>query len=536
MKTSRLLCALGLLLSPLAPATGQVLIELSLGSADALDVHYRLPEHCTALPFLKDGKGAAAIRSRWEAQGGCGTASGGALTANCRDLHFKVPATLDKVTGFAGSYPIGSAMYVHTSNYDVGDSCGTVSYRFNAPAVVVLQGQAFARTGTAKATGGGRAVLLTREALPPSPGPISYFAPSLSGDAVRQIRAVIDGTIETLRAALPDAALHMPVIVAANAAAPGGVGVSGDADDVLRLSFLNWPAVPGPDDQRTMTLFVSHEISHRFQMRDAVDVYPDARLIHEGGGELLRWFVALRRGWITPAQAADDVDDALFECMLKVGERRWGELAPGEIESKQLPYRCGLPAYVYALSVRQGQGGALARINDFYRDLRLGMKPGFASAIECGAVPCSPTLLPALLGKEQSMQEAWRQLFARTALARPAAPGVKQHKLMMDRAFSQLMKSDCGESSFFPTAISIIIDDVKTCKNLKPSMKVKMVEGLPVFGDVRTVPAMAAACKARGNVVLGLADGSDVTIACAQAFDIERPFYRIDIERVLKAL
>lgn len=34
------------------------------------------------------------------------------------------------------------------------------------------------------------------------------------------------------------------------------------------------------------------------------------------------------------------------------------------------------------------------------------------------------------------------------------------------------MRSDCGTSSFFPTNDGVIVDDVNTCKTLRPNMHI----------------------------------------------------------------
>ncbi len=83
------------------------------------------------------------------------------------------------------------------------------------------------------------------------------------------------------------------MIAAIAASEPGGPNVGGDAGNILRLTLFNWPQAPRPEDKANLTLLVSHEFSHRFQLRDAVDVYPDARLINEGGGEFLRWLTSV---------------------------------------------------------------------------------------------------------------------------------------------------------------------------------------------------------------------------------------------------
>ena len=55
-----------------------------------------------------------------------------------------------------------------------------------------------------------------------------------------------------------------------------GPNIGGDAADIVRFTFFNWPRDPQPAQQRKMRLLVAHEMSHRFQLRDKVDAYPDS--------------------------------------------------------------------------------------------------------------------------------------------------------------------------------------------------------------------------------------------------------------------
>ena len=135
----------------------------------------------------------------------------------------------------------------------------------------------------------------------------------------------------------------------------GGPLFEGDAHDVLRLALYNWPGEPSLDDQAALTRFVAHEFSHRFQPRDAVEMYPDARLIHKGGAEFLRWLTSVQKGWMTPREAAADLDQALATCMLGANRQRWRALPARAIGVNHLEYACGLPIYVCALATRQGR-------------------------------------------------------------------------------------------------------------------------------------------------------------------------------------
>jgi hypothetical protein len=345
--------------------------------------------------------------------------------------------------------------------------------------------------------------------------PLSYFDPALGAANIAAIGEVAQQTIAYYRQALPDAPFRMPVLAVARPSGAGGPRVEGDASDVVRLVLHNWPRAPDPYTQKLATMFVSHEFSHRFQMRDAVDVYPDARLIHEGGAELLRWLLALEKGWLTPAQAARELDTALAQCLLDVGRSPWGRLAGATKSQRRLEYRCGLPLYVYALAARQGQGTALQRINQFYKELAAGARPDFARTMECGALaPCQARWLPALLGQGQGMASAWRDLFSSSKLARPGPLNQAQKDVLVERAVERLMVRDCGASSYFLQPDGVIFDQLDACRHLRGERYLTSIAGLPVFGDPRTWERLSSLCRKQARLPLGFADGSTALLAC----------------------
>lgn len=531
MRLPCLAIGLALFTSTAAAAEG-VSVTVRLAAHDALEASYVLPASCKQLSFLKDGQGAQTIRSRWQAQDGCGVASGDTLTRNaaCPALRFKVPVTSDKVTGYPGSFPVGRAIYTHMSNYAVGDQCGPVTYRY-AAAGIATAGAAF--SGETPSNADAPALLFSADA-----NGLDYFDPALSAAAVAQIRSVADGTAAFLRARMPKAIFKRPIIAAALASEPGGANIGGSAGEILLLSLFNWPAAPNAEHRRLMNKLVAHEMSHPFQMRDAVDVYPDARLIHEGGAEFLRWTVSLRQGWLTPQQAGAELDDALAACMLGTGKRSWREMPAREIGASWLEYSCGLPAYVYALAARQGKGNPYARIDDFYAQLRSGARPDFAQALECGsAAPCKARVLPAVLDAKGAMQAQWAALLEHTGLATPRAPSQSQMNSMMAQALTELVKDDCnGGSSITTTPDSVLLDTLKACKTLRADVEVLSVEGLPLFGGKQALPAMVAACTGRRAVDLGLKGGGALRMPCRAAYRIMPQFYAADMAKIADRL
>lgn len=519
-------------------AAADVHVDVSLVAPDALQANYTLPATCTGLSFLKNGYWAGKIRARWQAVDDCATASGDRLSrasASCHTLSFRVPASSDKVAGYPGSFPTGDAIYAHMSNYAVGSECGAVHYSFSGPGSIVT---GLARHQGKVAANADAPALLFRTHLPDGGKDLDYFDPTLSAATVAHIRDRARRTEAALRKAMPGTPYKRPILAATPAQEPGGPNIGGSAGDILHLALFNWPEPATPKEERRLTLLVSHEISHRFQMRDAVDIYRDARLINEGGGEFLRWMVSVRQGWLTPEQAGEELDDALATCMIAVGERNWRDLTESDIGGDRLEYECGLPVYVYALAARQGKGSAIGRIEDFYKQLRAGRKPDFAQAMECGAKQCKPAILPALLEQPAPMREQWAAVFRETGLARPSAPSQSHLDAMTYLALTGAVKDDCeGKSSMTPAMSQrrLLIDTLSNCRTIRADIEVLRVEGEPVFGSPQTLPAMAQACASRQSVALGLKDGAALVLPCRRPVAVTQ-VYSADMGKLLRAL
>lgn len=534
---NRLFIAAGLVLLA-GHAAAQVQVDVSLVAPDALQVSYTLPAHCAGLSFLKNGRGAGKIRARWQPLAECGVAGGDKLArgaGSCPVLSFRVPATSDKVAGYPGSFPTGTALYAHMSNYAVGEECGAVQYSYSGPGSIATK--LAWRHGSAVVDADAPALLFpTRQAS--SGRERDYFDPALNAGTVAQIRQRANGTEAALRKAMPKAHYRRPIIAATLAREPGGPNIGGSAGDVMHFALFNWPETAAPEDAQQLDKLVTHEMAHRFQIRDAVDDYADARLIHEGGGEFLRWMVSLQMGWLTPEQAGKQLDDALATCLVAGDGRAWRDLTAADIGANRLEYACGLPVYVYALAARQGKGSAIGRIDDFYKELRAGRKPGFAQAVECGAKPCQPGILPAVLDEQAPMGEQWAAVFRTTGLAQAGAPSQAQLDGMGYRALTKVVQDDCAGHSSMTPAMSqgrLLVDALAACKTVRANIEVLRVEGWPVFGSLQTMPAMIAACAARQSIELGLKDGSTLALPCRRQPSLTQ-VYKADMGKVMRAL
>lgn len=534
----QLLLSVSLLLHA-AAVLAQVEIQLRMLPEKGVELEYHVPTQCTQFRFDKDGPLARKIRESWIAADNCARIEGDELkfSSQCRIARFLVPASVNKVSGYPAAFPMGKAIYVHTSNYQLDAHCGEMRYTMMAP-YLAFEGKVLAnRAQYIPPADSSFPLLLSTRSISSEDGVLSYIDENLSPAYVERIQEVSRQTIKYLHTAMPKARFMMPIIAAANVPHPGAVGFDGDAGNVLRLGLFNWPTEYTPEGKKTIDDFVGHEFSHRFQKRDEVDIYPLSRLIHEGGGEYLRWHTALQLGWMNQQEAAQDLDNALNLCLLGVEQRAWQGLSRASIVGRQLEYRCGLAAYVFGLAARQNSRAGLNNVAEFYAQIQDGMRPDFADAIECGErMDCHPRWLPLLFFSATPMAKTWDEYFQKTGLARRVPPNQKQQDMMTKKVFSAVVTEDCGESSMFEASDGLIIDDLKACKRLKKGMKVVAVEGHPIFGHPDAFPSLIEACEKRKQLSLQLAKGETLQVSCATVHAPETNFYATNMAKLMRAL
>ena len=135
------------------------------------------------------------------------------------------------------------------------------------------------------------------------------------------------------------------------------------------------------------------------------------------------------------------------------------------------------------------------------------------------------------------MEQQWNDMLDSTGLATPQPPTQAMRNAMVLRAIVKLMRDDCGgRSGSTETPDGVILDGMKACKTFLRDAYVTRIENLPVSGHPATGQAMAAACTARRQVLLGLKDGATLAVPCEQPYRMRQQFHRADIGKVLAAL
>lgn len=535
------ICAYSL---PQQTRAAEVTVHLKLVSPQELEVIYSLPEKCDAVPFLNQETlptFGTEIRSAWQPLDDCGTANGTTLikkNKTCSAVRFRVPASIkvfDRVS--PGSFPIGDGLYVHTTSYAISDSCGSVGYKFSASGDIAFKGKVYRNSASYDEFDGQylAAILLQKKILS-NDGAISYFDPALGIENIQLLQDIIDQSMAFYRLALPDLHFRKPILVATGPKDGGDPYYWGDAGDVLRLALYNWPQHPTGDVNQHLKRFVWHELAHRFQPHSADSNMQTEPFISEGGADYLRWIASIKTKWVTPEDAAKEINSAISNCVFKADNFSWKTLPEKLTRSGSMPYECGLALHVMGLAIRQNNISPLQQINDYYSALETGTPISFEQAIECGKEKnCTPKWLPKLLGT-QTLSEVWSDFFANTQLAKVTPPPPEQFANIRRMAFANLMQEDChGNISFYQDPDMFRVGAIQDCSVLREGMQIKQIEGKDFFGTSLHVEEMNLACQSRGNISLGMQNAETIIVPCKSIYKIPT-FYSVDMKRLMQKL
>lgn len=538
-----ILSALLLACAPaLAHAAAPVHATVTLRDPAALDVSYAIPPTCAALEFRSADmppNAIATLRGDWRAADDCTALEGGRIVrkqASCTTLRLRVPAsTRDVDRIYPWAYPVEHGLFAHTSVYAVKDTCGAVDWTFEAPGgTVVVDGVMTAERGTHAAgpVADHMPVVLIQEPFAPMEGRRVHADARFPPQTLQLLDDTVAGTARQLAHDLPGIPFSVPFIVASLSTPPVW---RGDVPNrtVMRLTF---PPAPGPAQEAILHRFIPHEMGHLLQPTDWNDAWQaDDATIGEGGAEFLRVVTSTQLGWLDHAALKDELEQAVNGCVLAEDGKPWKAMH-NRGWSKN-PYHCGLAFYAIGLSVA-GNGNALLRLRDYNRKAKLGERTDFAQAIECGSGnDCHPRWLARLAGSESLdavLLDYARQPDALLRVTDRWNPALV--RVLAFRHVGQLMQADCGG------AISMFEEDATriaagpTCGTLRPDMVVVRAEGLPLFEDARAVKASVAACHARGKTVLGLRDGTSVTVPCGAAVSLPAHLFTVDETRALALL
>jgi hypothetical protein len=324
----------------------------------------------------------------------------------------------------------------------------------------------------------------------------------------------------------------VPFIVAS----PLAQGYRGDVANrtVMRLAVAQ---TPGPEQQAFVHNVIPHEVSHLLQPMNWNDAWqPDITTIKEGGAEFMRMATAAHLGWLDRTTLKAELEQAVNGCVQAAGGKPWKDMDKRNWNKN--PYYCGLTFHAIGLSAA-GTDSPLLRLRDYNRKAAQGERTDFARDIECGnGKDCRPRWLPSLAGSEPLDAVLLAYTRQPGALLRVAETwGPAQVKALAGQHVSQLMRGDCGGGiSIYHEDTGARIADGPKCTTLRPGMVIVKAEGLPLLEDANAIKASIEACHARGKTVLGLRDGTSVTVPCDGAVNLSSHVYAVDEARMLALL
>jgi hypothetical protein len=531
--------ALSALLLACTPACfAQVHATITMRDPSALEVSYQIPPSCTGLAFANDGmrpQTVTELRRDWRAADDCTVFDANGIKparASCTTLRVRVPAStrvLDRIYPWAS--PLGDGLYLHTDDYALTPACGPVEWTFGAPGgTVVVDGVegADSATRTPAQVGDGIPVVLLKQAFQPG-APRVHADPRFGPQTVARVVGDALAVERQLKRDLPGVDFTMPYI-AAGVAPRGNYQADMAHRTIMRLSF---PAEPGPAQDEILLFTLPHEMAHMTQPVNWNDSWAGEPLVHEGGAELLRVTVATHLGWYDQARMQAQLEHAVNACVLAAEGKNWKGIR--NRGWGKVPYDCGLAFYLVALSANPGPAPPLLRVRDYYRQAHTGQRTDFAQALECGArAGCQPRWLTRLAGDEpldSVLLDAARQPGALLQIATRWSQ--ETVATLAYRHMDQLMRADCGGAvSMYQEPAEVRIAAGPHCATLRENMVVVAAQGLPLFGgDGAALKASVRACQDSGKTVLGLKDGSSVTLACGKSVDLPARLFAVDVER-----
>jgi hypothetical protein len=452
-------------------------------------------------------------------------------------LRLRVPAAardVDRI--FPWAYPVEKGLFVHTSTYAVKDTCGAVDWAFAAPGgTVVVDGVMSAERGTHAAgpVADHMPVVLIQEPVRSMEGRRVHADARFAPQTLQLLDATVAGSARQLAHDLPGIPFTVPFIVAS----PKPVGFRGDVPNrtVMRLTFQQ---APGPAQEADLHRYIPHEMGHLLQPTHWNDAWlgEDESTIHEGGAEFLRVATTAQLGWLDRAALKDELEKAVNGCVLAADGKPWKTMR--NRGWGQNPYQCGLAFYAIGLAAA-GTDSPLLRLRDYNRKAKQGERTDFARDIECGGTKdCNPRWLPRVAGSEPLdavLSDYARQPGALLRVTDAWSPALV--KVLVFRHVAQLMQADCGGAvSMYREDAGPRIADGPKCGALRPDMVVVKAEGLPLFEGGAAVKASVAACQASGKTVLGLRDGTSVTVPCGGGVSLPAHMYAVDEARALALL
>lgn len=521
-------------------------ITLSPFDATHIKVEYSLAPHCPSLKLLDPyPQRTQQLRQDWQALNDCGSLStDGVIAQNpkCRSFSFSVPIAtkiIDRVNPVA--YPIGGAgVLIHTATFAAENSCGEIEWKFASPG------------GNLIIDGGNRGeqtkIKQSQEKY------ISYTGVFFSYKSLASNRHIIasDSAPETLQRGIenssqqindyflkhyPSLAFSPPTLFIGNSIEPGSYGFQADVSSpkMIRFGFFNWQENQLSDTIST----IAHEYAHILQPENLLALGGQP-IYSEGGAEYLRWTADYRLGWRDKNYTAWYFSNAMRICLDASGSRPWKTIEPQHRNFGITPYACGLSIHTLALASRKNTASADQNLEAYYHNAKSNRDLSFSHALECGDLQnCHPEFLDSFFNSSINTAEVInRQLKQLNLVKSRSYMGAGENQAPLGRkAFENLMLEDCGGTDFWTFPDKFITGKSAQCKSIPQDSTILSVEGASYFSEpLRALDMQNKGCLKNHKVILRTHDNNSITVPCQKETVLEKNYYEIDIDKLLKLL
>ena len=396
-------------------------VRFQWGSDQKLVVTYQWPTACVVgLQFASGDPRTNALNAKGAEVN---------TTSDTSVLRLEVPLSTESGEHhYPWAHPVGNGVYIYLPYYAIKDNCGAVQTILDAPGVMFLNGiepgPIIAKVSSAEAS----TAVLFQSAPAPHKKQSIYADPVVGQAFASELEDLFLQGLTFYQAALPKSSYRPSGLVIGVTQDRSQIfGFGGDATNVIRLHYYNLPTPLAPAMRKKIKLTLLHELAHRFHPESigSSALYP---LPSEGGADFLRWSAAYSLGLIDKAEAAELFDAALANCLKQTGATPWMQLDKRARFSNRVPYDCGFVAYALGLSMRQGAGTALGRVDALFAMHAKQQKFDFSQAMECSDTPaCEAQWLPRMFGQRETITQVIDDWAAQTGIVVRVAEDTAAH-------------------------------------------------------------------------------------------------------------
>jgi hypothetical protein len=267
---------------------------------------------------------------------------------------------------------------------------------------------------------------------------------------------------------------------------------------------------------------VAHEIVHFWNAGVFRPAPGAAPWVAEGNADLLATAALLAIGRIDRAEAARVLSREFNECVLMAGANSW--LALLRAGWSRTPYACGAAIQLGVVAIARRRDPSVEAFT-FWKDAWGASSPYYESMVQqhldrSGSDAAATLMGQMLTGESTSLVRSLEELYRLGGMnleARPASAEVIP-KSGGGQVVAKLMMEDCGRYDIWFQDDHYLVDRSETCKSFKKGMKIRYAEGEDLqLRPLESFAAIRAACTQRKSVKLGMLDGGEVTVSCADS-------------------